>query len=127
VKSASDSKVPGFGMLNEFVEKCKPGKPGKGDAWKTLGLALLVIYILVSQIVVPAFNKGTKDAATSAIDLVSIAQSNVQRIAKLEAVVYKLENIPLFVATQTEAIATLKTSVDKLGEKLDRHISREVK
>ena len=112
MKAASDSKVEGFGMLNNFVEKCKPGK---GEAAKSLGIALLVIYILVSQIVVPAFQASSGGDSLTA------------RVTKLEAVVYKLENIPLFVATQTEAISTLKVSVDKLGEKLDRHISRDVK
>lgn len=114
MKAASDSKPAGFNMtnLNDLV-KCKPGK---GEAAKSLGIALLVIYILVSQIVVPAFqaNSAGGDSLTA-------------RVTKLEAVVYKLENIPLFVATQTEAISTLKVSVDKLGEKLDRHISRDVK
>jgi hypothetical protein len=122
VKAASDSKVPGFGMLNEFG-KMKPN----GDLFKTLGLLVAIVFILVTQIVVPAFNKGAKESAGTAFDLVAIAQSNVQRIAKLEAIVYKLENIPLFVATQTEAIATLKTSVDKLVDKVDRHISRDPK
>jgi hypothetical protein len=95
---------------------------GKASVNKYLGKALLVALGILSSMVVQSQIHPAANAAQ--LDLAGIAQSNVQRIAKLEAVVFQMQDIPKAVYAQTEAITTLKASVDKIGEKLDRHIGR---
>ncbi len=78
--------------------------------WTAIILSLFIIYVLITQLV---------PARTS--DDINV------RLIRLETAVMDLKNTPQALATLTEATATLKTSVDKLGEKLDRHIAKDVR
>lgn len=97
---------------------------GNGSKLQSLSIALIIIYLLVSQVVVPAFRERNGGGA---VDLTAIAQSNMQRISRLEAIVSKLEDVPISVASQTEAIQNLKVTVEKMDAKLDRHVLRDAK
>jgi hypothetical protein len=77
--------------------------------WTAIIIALLCVYVLITQ------NAPAKTPDVGA------------RLARVEAVIEKLESLPLNVAIQTEAISNLKSSVDSLGRKIDGHISRDVK
>ena len=95
---------------------------GKASVNKYLGKALLVaLGILSSMVVQSQIHPSTSSAQA---DLSSIAQSNIQRIAKLEAIAEQVKDLPRLMYSAIEAIGTLKTAVDKQGEKLDRHILR---
>jgi hypothetical protein len=95
-----------------------------GSAVKMIMAILAITYILIADIGVPLVKSISTDGG-SKMDLVAIAQSNLQRISKLETIVARLEAVPEAIARQTEAIVNLKLAVDKQGDKLDRHISRQ--
>lgn len=78
--------------------------------WTAILMALFIIYVLVSQLV---------PARTS--DDINV------RLIRLETAVQDLKSTPQALATLTEATNTLKLSVDRLGEKLDRHIAKDVR
>lgn len=84
------------------VLKCK-------SPWTAITTALFIIYVLVTQLPAP---KG---------------RSVEDRLTRLESIVPKLENVPVLVATQTEAISTLKVAVDRLTVKVDQHIMKDDK
>jgi hypothetical protein len=85
---------------------------------KGLLVALGILSALILQVIIPGFSKT---------ELATIVQENCDRLTKLETLVFQMQDIPRAVYTQTEAIQTLKSSVDKLAEKLDRHIARDTK
>jgi hypothetical protein len=94
-----------------------------GSAVKMIMAILAIGYILIADIGAPLV-KSMATNGGSKMDLVAITQSNLERITRLEVVVVQLVDVPRAVAMQTEAIQTLKAAVDKLADKLDRHISR---
>ena len=84
-----------------------------------MGWLALAIYLLVGQ-----FIKG--QYASKEIDLVAIAQSNVSRITRLEAIVERLGPVPDRVSEQGISLMYIKEAVDRIEKKVDLHI-REVK
>ncbi len=78
--------------------------------WTAIILSLFIIYVLVTQL---------SPARTS--DDINV------RLIRLETAVMDLKNTPQALATLTEAISNLKSSVDRTERKLDQHINREAK
>lgn len=88
---------------------------------KIVGLLIMALYILVADVVSPLI-KSTTGSPRNNIE--ATVNYDSQRISKLEAIVERLVDIPSAVSAQTEAINNLKSSVDKMDTKLERHLGK---
>jgi len=90
-------------------------KKPNGNLVKVLMIVVMASYIGVKDIAAPLVKEVTGEKpATAPI---------VEKIARLEECVKRLDRVPEGMAAQYEAIASLKTAVERLERKIDNHVA----
>lgn len=74
--------------------------------------ALAIVTTVIMYVLVPLVRNNASGAEI------------LQRLTSVEVNTKRLESVPEKVATQTEAIAGLKVSVDRLEKKIDSHVDK---